>query len=302
MLSAAVLAGMGVVFSYSATLGLADVHSADRTAALWHHLVCIAIGACALVAGATVDYRCYRNRRVVYAALFVAVVALAGLFVPGMGVTAGNSTRWYRVLGFSIQPAELAKLVFVVFLAYSLERKQDKIHTISIGLLPHLIVLGCMALLILMQPDLGTCIILCLIMLAMLFTAGARVGVLVVIAMGLLPVAAHIVANSWNKLKRILAFLDPWEYRYDHGFQIVNALITMGSGGLWGMGAGDGRQKMGGFLPEANTDFVLSVIGEELGFVGVALIAEPPSHGGRAAISAATWRSASRCSWESRRP
>jgi cell division protein FtsW len=206
-----------------------------------------------------------------YPALVAALVLLVAVLVPGIGASAGGARRWIRLPGFSLQPAELAKLELVLYLAYSLAKKREKVRFFSIGFLPHLVITGALVVLALAEPDFGTAVTLMLILFALLFASGAKVSYLVGSILLALPVAYHLVAHSPYRMKRILAFLDPWAHRHDIGYQISESLMSIGSGGLFGLGLGDGRQKLF-FLPEAHTDFIFPIIGEELGLLGVTLV------------------------------
>ena len=263
------LVGLSVVMIYSASVYVAEVDLDDSAFFLKRQVFNVGAALIALTAGLALPYR--RLRTLVYPALVLSFALLVIVLLPGVGTTVGKSTRWFRFLGMSFQPAELVKLVFVVYLAYSLEKKAEKLKTFTIGFLPHLIVAGLMMVLSLAQPDLGTAIVLGLVMVIMLFVAGTRV--MYIMSLGLLAVPAliYLITHNSMRMARMFAFLDPWEHRYDTGFQIANALAALGSGGAFGLGLGASRQKIG-YMPEAQTDFILPIIGEELGFVGVAAI------------------------------
>jgi cell division protein FtsW len=159
------------------------------------------------------------------------------------------------------------KLSLVLYLAHSLAKKSDKITTFSVGVLPHLVVGGIFLGLIVMQPDLGTAVTLGLLIFLMLFVAGARPSHLALIGLAALPVVAFAVMGKEYRMRRLLTFLDPWADASKSGFQIIQSYIAFGSGQLWGRGLGESRQKLF-YLPEAHTDFIFSVIGEEMGLLG----------------------------------
>lgn len=263
------LVGLSVVMIYSASVYVAEVDLHDPAYYLKRQLVNVGVALFALAGGLMIPYR--RLRLLVYPLLALSVLLLGMLLVPGIGTTVGKSTRWFRFAGFSFQPAELVKLSFVLYLAYSLEKKSHKIKTFSVGFLPHLIVAALMMLLALAQPDLGTVIVLGLTMVVMLFVAGTRVSYIFALALTAAPALIWLISRSSMRMARMLAFMDPWEHRYDSSFQIANALAALGSGGAFGLGLGASRQKIG-YMPEAQTDFILPIIGEELGFVGIAVI------------------------------
>jgi cell division protein FtsW len=183
----------------------------------------------------------------------------------------GRASRWLRVPGVSVQPAELAKLAWVIYLAYSLAKKQEKVKSFSIGFLPHLGVATLLVVLCMLEPDFGSAVALLFLMFVMLFAAGARLSYLVGLVLAAIPFAYAAIATSPYRMKRITAFLDPWANRQGSGYQVAESLMSIGSGGLTGLGLGEGRQKLY-FLPEAHTDFIFAIVGEELGLVGVGLL------------------------------
>jgi cell division protein FtsW len=202
--------------------------------------------------------------------LLLATFALL-LLVPFVGKTAGGAQRWIPLGPLLFQPAEAAKVALVLWLARSLAKKQQKIRLFSIGLLPHLAVTGALVALCLAQKDLGTGVILFLVLLAMLFAAGAKVSYLV-LALGLsAPIAWHLVKSTPYRYARVVAFLDPERYRSGPGFQLWESLLGTANGGLLGQGLGQGKGKLF-YLPAAHTDFIAAVIAEEAGLVGVMLL------------------------------
>lgn len=258
---------IGIVMVYSASIGPADARVGNPEFYLTRHVINVAIGLLALVGGMLIPYETWR--KLAYPALLGSIALLVLLLF--IGKTYGRSTRWLDVGVTNIQPSELAKFGFVVYLARSIADKTERMKRFSVGFLPHVLVLLVIMMLSLAQPDLGTCIILALLMVVMLFVAGTRLSFIMALAFVAAPAAARLIANSarWD---RILAFIDPWSYRFDEGFQTVNALTAFGSGGVTGAGLGAGPQSIGGFLPEAESDFILPIIGEELGFIGVTVV------------------------------
>jgi cell division protein FtsW len=199
------------------------------------------------------------------------MVCLVAIFVPGLGHAAGGARRWVHLGPLNFQPSELAKPALILYLAWSLSRKQDRMADFKAGFLGPVLIAGIPIGLILLQPDFGTAVSLALVVCLMLFVAGARVSYLMGAGLLALPVVYHLVASTPYRMRRIMAFLDPWSTRHAAGYQVAESLISIGSGGLAGVGLGDGRQKLF-FLPEAHTDFIYSIIGEELGLIGTVLI------------------------------
>jgi cell division protein FtsW len=176
-----------------------------------------------------------------------------------------------KPLGISFQPSELARLALIIYLAYSMSKKRDKIKAFSIGFLPHVIVFGCFTLLILQQPDFGMVAIIGFIVWIMMFVGGVRVTYLVGSLTVLLPLAYYILIHESYRLRRLTSFMDPWQHQSDAGYQIVHSLMAFGSGGILGTGIGNSYQKLF-YLPEPHTDFIFSVAGEELGLIGVCIV------------------------------
>lgn len=211
------------------------------------------------------------HRRLAVPLLIVTLIALVLVLVPGIGVVRGGAHRWLAVPPFVFQPSELAKVAFVLYLAYSLSRRADRLDSFLSGTLPPLLVAGVFVALLLAEPDFGSAFILALITMAMLFVAGSRVMHLAWAALAALPVGALFILSADYRVRRLLAFLDPWSDSADSGFQIIQSYIAFGSGQLWGRGLGQSRQRLL-YLPEAHTDFIYSVIGEELGLWGALLV------------------------------
>lgn len=259
------LLGIGAVMVYSATINDDSLIRGDGAATLKTHLAHIGLGIGLLITGMAIPYR--RWRTLVYPALAVTLALL--VLVIFFGTTAGHARRWLRLPGFSVQPAEMAKLAFVIFLAYSLDKKAERIKRFTVAFVPHLLVCGLLILLCLFQPDFGTCIILVLLMFVMLFVAGTRLAYISLFGFVGAFLAFQAIASNDMRLGRVMAFIDPWAHRSDRGYQMVNSLIAFGSGGLSGQGIGYGGQTTTGYLPEGHTDFILAVLGEQLGFIGV---------------------------------
>jgi cell division protein FtsW len=267
VLVAAVLAltGFGIVMVFSAGAVFAAKTYRDWTYFLKRDVICAGVGLLAFLVGSRLDYSIYR--RITYPLLFLAVALLAA--VLKLGPTINGAVRWFRLGSLSFQPSELAKFALVLYLAVLLARKAEKVRDFSMGFLPPLLMTGVFLGLLLKQPDLGTAVIIGVTALGLMFVAGTRTSYILLSLLLAAPIGwkVFITGESW-RMKRLLAFLYPWQYRRDTGYQLYESLISVGSGGLWGQGLGQGHQKLF-FLPEAHTDFILAVVGEELGLVGV---------------------------------
>lgn len=197
--------------------------------------------------------------------LILAILLLAILFIPGVANEINGARRWYQFGTISFQPAELAKFAMVLYLAYSLSKKEDRVQELSIGFIPHIIVLGILAALIIKQPDFGSVVILSGITWIMMYAGGVRPLHLLVSLALLSPFIYYMILKRLNRIK---AVWDPWKYYKTEGYQTAHSLMAFGLGGITGVGLGEGHQKLG-YLPFLHTDFIISAIGEELGLLGV---------------------------------
>jgi cell division protein FtsW len=267
LLVAAVLAltGFGAVMVFSAGAVFAAKTYGDWTYFLKREAIYAGAGLLAFLVSSRLDYSVYR--KITYPLLFLAVALLAAVLKLGPAIN--GAVRWFRLGPLSFQPSELAKFALALYLAVLLARKAEKVRDFSMGFLPPLLMTGVFLGLLLKQPDLGTAVIMGVTALGLLFVAGTRTSYILLSVLIAAPVGwkVFITGESW-RMKRLLAFLYPWQYRRDTGYQLYESLISVGSGGVWGQGLGQGHQKLF-FLPEAHTDFILAVVGEELGLVGM---------------------------------
>jgi len=222
------------------------------------------LGLALLAIAMRVDYRTYRNDTFVWALLGLVAVLLIGVL---FSAPINGTRRWFGVGGLGIQPSELAKIACVLFTALILERRMHRIDELSYSLLPIGIVVGALAGLILLQPDFGTAMSLLLIVAAMVFAAGLNYRYLVGTVLVTLPAVYLVLVSAPYRRRRLLAFWDPWADPLGDGFQIIQSLIAVGTGGVFGRGLMEGVQKLF-YLPEPHTDFIFAVIGEELGLIG----------------------------------
>jgi len=263
------LVGIGIVMVYSASSAVALKKFGSDYLFLKKQALFALFGIIGLVACRHFPYRWYRP--LTYPLLGLALIFLIAIQFTEFGSSAGGAARWLRFGKLSFQPSEFARFALVVFLAYSLEKKGPKLKEFSIGFLPHFFVFGVFAFCIIRQPDFGSAVILAALTWLMMFVGGVRSLHLVAVLLPLLPIAYFFLINAEYRMKRILSFLNPWQYPADEGYQIVHSLMAFGSGGLWGAGIGKGYQKLF-YLPEPHTDFIFSIIGEEFGLMGVLII------------------------------
>lgn len=258
------LIGFGVVMVYSASAIEATVRYHDAQFFLKRQGAYAFVALLGMWLTSRLDYR--KIKAFTYPILLV-VTAMLVLVVSGFGHRAGNAFRWIAIGPVHIQPAETAKLGIVLWLAYSLSKKADRIKSFSVGFLPHVIVVGVLAVLCLKQPDFGSAVVLTFLTFTLLFVAGARVPYIAALTMLLGLAGVVLVRFSEYRFKRYLAWLDMENNRNDLAYQPFQSVMSFGSGGVSGLGLGHGLQVL--YLPEAHTDFVSAIIGEELGFLGI---------------------------------
>jgi cell division protein FtsW len=269
LVAVAALLALGMTMVLSTSYLYSQERYADGTYFFRKQLLAMGGGALLLIVCSLVPSTLYR--RVAYPLLAVTFVVLILVLIPGIGAHRGGARRWLMLPGFAFQPSELAKLAIVFYLAHSMAKKEQMIRTFSVGVLPHLIVAGAFAGVLLLEPDFGSVLILTMLLYSMLFIGGARVHHLLATGLMALPVLIYVMMKAEYRLRRLMTFLDPWADASGSGFHVVQSLIAFGSGQLWGRGLGESRQKLF-YLPEAHTDFIYSVIGEELGLLGAIVV------------------------------
>ena len=233
------------------------------------HLVSIALGTVVAFVASRLPAETYR--RAAYPLLLLAVASLVLVLVPGIGVARGGARRWLHLGPLALQPSEFAKFAVVLYLAASLTKKGERLRSFKLGVVPHCLVVAVIGGLVLLEPDFGTAAVAGGLLVLMLFVGGVPVRLIAAPVLAALPLVAYGVLREGYRLRRILAFVDPDRDPLGINFQLKQSFIAFGSGGLWGVGLGGSRQKMF-YLPEAHTDFIFSVVGEELGLAGAVLV------------------------------
>ncbi|MBI4466529.1 MAG: putative lipid II flippase FtsW [Acidobacteria bacterium] len=263
-----VLLLVGVVMVFSASAMYATELSGRPAMFLVRQLVWLSLGLAGLFLVLQLDFHRLAQPALVFPALFVVVALLvAVLFLD----PSRSTHRWVRWGPLSLQPSELAKLVLILFLAYFLQRRRHAVNDVPGTLLPAAGITAVLVGLVVVEPDLGTAAVLSLIAGAMFFVAGMRIRYLAYLALAALPAAYLLIVRVPYRLVRIRAFLDPASDPQGSGFQMIQSLLAVGSGGIAGVGLMDGKQKLF-YLPEAHTDFIFAVVGEELGLIGATLV------------------------------
>ncbi|MDT4898169.1 MAG: cell division protein FtsW [Acidobacteriota bacterium] len=258
------LALFGIVMVYSASAVMAQEENGNQYYYVIKQGIFTAIGFGAMLVMMQFDYQRLRDKRIVYGLLGLTLLLLLAVFAfPRIN----GAHRWIRFAGFSLQPSELSKLVLAIFLAYFLEKRAGEEGSLLRTFVPCIAVTGVMAALVLKEPDLGTAMMLAVICVVMCFTAGARLLHLGLAAAPALVIGAGMLVFVPWRLQRLVTFTNPWADPQNTGFQVVQSLIAIGSGGTGGLGFAQGKQKMF-FLPFAHSDFIFAVVGEELGLFG----------------------------------
>ena len=265
-LVAIILSAVGLVFIYSASSYSAEVQLGDSFHYVKTQGVALFVGVLFMVGMTFVDLR--KVKKVALPIYIVSLVLLALVFVPVLGVESYGAKRWLNLGFFTIQPSEYAKFGMVIMLAKVMADK-------GADTFPKLMLLfligGAVALLLILEPNMSITICVVLVLVLMIFVGGAKLKHLIAIGLHVLAAGVALIFSEPYRIRRLLAFVDPWASPLDEGYQLIQSYYALGSGGLFGVGIGNSRQKYL-FLPFAESDFILSVIGEEIGFVGILLV------------------------------
>lgn len=263
------LAILGTVMVYSASAVRADTeHGGDGYYYFKRQIFFLVVGIMALVVGAAIPYGVWEKSVVL---LLGIIIFLLVLVLTPLGHTANNASRWFRLGPVSLQIGEFAKLVVVMYMARYLSSRGDRLKAEPKLIIPPLAVMVVVFFLVASEPDLGTAMFIGMLGCVMLFVSGVPGRILAGVGLASTPVIAYLIMAKDFRVQRMKAFLDPWKEYDGSGFQLVQSYVAFGDGGLFGTGLGAGKSKLF-FLPESHTDFILSVIGEEMGFIGVAVV------------------------------
>ena len=263
------LCGIGLVMVLSASAYTSLVDYGSVWTIFIRQVLWMALGVIALYA--TARWRYDRWRRVRILLLVGTLLLLTAVLVPGIGVSAGGSARWLGFGELRIQPSELMKLALAVFGADLLARRADRVHETGAVVMPLLVVLGIAGILVLKQPDMGTALVLCCIALSLLYAGGVPLRPVLKVLVGVALLGLILGLAEPYRRARLLSFVNPFAHAQGSGYQVVQSLVGLGSGRLWGLGLAGGREKWG-LLPNAHTDFIFSVIGEQAGLIGALIV------------------------------
>ena len=262
------LALFGCLMVYSASFYSAEYHYGNKYFFLFKQILGVVMGIFAMLFFTFFDYHLLKKYK--WVIVGVTFVLLAMVFIPGLGMESYGAKRWVSILGFSLQPSEIAKFALVIFTASYMSDNHEKVKTFK-GLLPVLAVGGLICLLVMLEPSMSVTMCIAFVTLFMLIIGGMSKKHTILFSIPAALMVPLLIILEPYRLKRLLAFIDPWASPQGEGFQLIQSLYSLGDGGLFGVGIFKSRQKYL-FLPFAESDFILSIIGEEIGFVGTALL------------------------------
>lgn len=258
--------GLIMVFSSSMVEDVQKYHNIYYH--LIRHAIWVLLGIAAMITTLIIPYQKFRNRKLINIGMAISLILLiVVLFMPSVK----GASRWISIGGQQLQPSEIAKIMIIFYLADTISRKGERIRSFTKGVVPILLVSGLIAALILKEPNMSTAMIVMIVAFAMLIVGGARFSQLIsLIALGIMGGGTLAMSASYRR-DRVLSFLNPWKDSLGNGFQAIQSLYALGAGGFFGSGLGQSRQKWY-YIPEASNDFIFSIIGEELGFIGVLFV------------------------------
>lgn len=262
------LVTFGCIMVYSASFYSANYHYGNKYFFLIKQAMGVVMGVFAMIFFTYFDYHLLKKYK--WWIVGLTFVLLALVFVPGLGMESYGAKRWVSILGFSIQPSEIAKFALVIFTAAYMSDNHEKVKTLK-GLMPVLIVGGLMCVLIMLEPSMSVTMCIAFVTLFMLIIGGMSKKHTLMFSIPAAAMVPLLVVLEPYRLKRLLAFIDPWASPQGEGFQLIQSLYSLGDGGWFGVGLFNSRQKYL-FLPFAESDFILSIIGEEIGFIGTTLL------------------------------
>jgi cell division protein FtsW len=266
LLAALALASLGVGMGASSSIAVADGQHLGAFYYLKRHVVFLAMGTTLAVVAARVELRFVEKHHLLW--MLLGLILLLAVFVPFIGMRVNGARRWINLGVTSFQPVEAVKLILIVYLASYLVRHREGVERKLFGVIKPIGVAVLMAGALLAQPDFGSAALIIAVTVGMIWLGGARMRNLLLLGAPLVPLAAWIALSQDYRIKRLTSFLDPWKDPFNDGFQLTQALIAIGRGEWTGVGLGASVQKLF-YLPEAHTDFILAVIGEELGLLGI---------------------------------
>jgi len=268
MLTTLILVGIGIIMVFSSSHYYALSKWNDSYYFLKRELVWASVGLAGMLAAMNFNY--WKYKKLALLAYVISIILLILVLTP-LGIELNNAKRWIGVGGFTIMPGEIAKVCAILFMASWLSKKPEKIKSFYYGILPSLLVIGVYFTLVILQPNLSTAVTIAMIIGTMMFVAGMRWTHLSIMGISGIVLIAAMIAVAPYRMNRLTGFLDPFADPQGEGYQVIQSLLALGTGGLFGVGLGKSIQKYL-YLPEPQNDFIFAIIGEELGFVGAVLI------------------------------
>ena len=269
LIAVLILSSIGLLMVYSTSSVYSLETYGDTAHFLKLHSIYLFAGMAMMVLLMNINYRWLR--KVVYPAYFIVFLGLVLVLVPGIGKQVGGASRWLTLGPFTFQPSEIAKFVILLYLAHSLTKKRHKLDNFFVGFLSHVLFAGVYIILIFLEPDFGGSAIILSLLVIMLFIGDVRIRYLIPLGAITAVFSLFAILSRGYRLDRITSFLNPWNDPLGSGYQAVQSFIAFGLGGVYGVGLGDSTQKLF-FLPQAHTDFIFSIIGEEFGLIGVLVV------------------------------
>jgi len=266
IISVVFLISMGMLMVYSTSSVFALEKYGDPNYFLKRHALYLSLGLLSMFVMMKINYRYLR--KIVYPAFIFGILMLVLVHIPGIGKEVSGARRWIEIGHWTFQPSEIAKFILVLYLAHSLTKKKDKIDTFMVGFVSHLLIAGVYILLVLLEPDFGMAVTLVVVLFGMLFIGDVKIKYLAPLGVSSIFLLGLAVITESYRMNRVISFLDPWKDPLGSGYQVIQSFVALGLGGITGSGLGDSTQKLF-FLPQAHTDFIFSIIGEELGFIGI---------------------------------
>ncbi|NQU65404.1 MAG: putative lipid II flippase FtsW [SAR324 cluster bacterium] len=263
------LISIGIVIIYSSSAFYAERDFGSPYFFIVRQLIALGIGTILLRIAIKFPYENYKKLTPIL--MIITLVLMLIVLIPGIGRQVGNARRWIRFFGIGFQPSEILKLTLIIWVAGFLDRKKELLGYFSRGMLPSFIVTGIFCFLLLLQPDFGTAVLICITLLLMIFAAGVKTFHMVGSLAGIVTIGSFLIFSKAYRMRRVTGFLDPWADPLDSGFQLVQSFIAFGTGGIFGRNLGNSRQKLF-FLPEGHTDFIFAILAEETGFIGMLIV------------------------------
>lgn len=265
LITVLILLAIGVAMVFSASSISSQLNDGDKYKYLKSQGSYALLGIVVMIFLSKLNYKLLA--RFAPALVGISLLTLVLVFVPGIGYKVNGAWRWIRIGPIPMQPSELAKFSMILFMAMSISNKKEKIRTFFQGVVPYVVLMGIFCILIILEPNKSMAIIFVLITFTILFCAGAKLWHLAIWGAPLIPAGAFILMKDKYSLLRITSYMDPWADPLKSGYQAIQSLLALGSGGIFGLGLGNSRQKFF-YIPEPQNDFIFAIIGEELGFIG----------------------------------